>query len=427
MRHLQKLKCENCGNEPHGDDPICPVCHSTEWIWHCDRHGLHTSNSQGCEQCGILFAGSRYYREADLASALIKNWENACQSVGNKVLARWAEAGLGNDDLAKQFDFLAQQAESQPDAALTATLARLDPNAPLYWRGRILSQMDFLAKGEPQSFADPDLARSILATGFSEWISDNSAAKWTRDIVNRCRERATTLGLTDINLATPLQWWWLLADEESLRLAAEKIRKLYVSATDARLASLFSKAELTVIEALALGTAPQDRLLMVGQAWDELVRLLIPTLDDLANKARQRPCSRLELQAVEQEIAEVLEMLRKQREQFRPRQAFLAEPPELLKATQSVRLELLHAFKDHDQAQARIKQLKNLINRGHIKTALVQAASDGPVIDNFSDLNLEFIESARVQYRLRRRRLLMAVIILAAGFILTLIVKLFFK
>ena len=120
MTHLRRVKCQNCGNSPHGDEPVCTVCHSPVWIWHCDRHGLPALEGLGCQQCGILFAGRAYYWESDLAAALTCEWVYARQVVVAKSLALWAKTGLCNDRLAKRLGFLAQQAETQPDAAVTA-------------------------------------------------------------------------------------------------------------------------------------------------------------------------------------------------------------------------------------------------------------------------------------------------------------------
>ncbi len=367
-----------------------------------------------------------YYREADLAVALTGDWDKAREAVGVKAVARWAETGLGNDGLAKRLDFLARQSEMQPDAALTATLTHLDPQAPLHWRGRVLSQMDFVAKGEPIAFADAKLASSILGSAFWEWITDHSAAPWLGAIVKCCQERAAILGWSEIGAATPLQWWWLLAQPAALQNAAAKIRAAYVSSKDVRITSLFSKKELTVAEALLLGTAPLEQLLTVESAWEELVSLIMPTLSDLESRARQRPAMRKNLEAVEQELADILGLLRKQREELRPRQAHLPEPLGLLETTESVRLALHQAFTAHDLAIAAIREVRELVARGHVRRAVAEAVEVRQKTAVFSDLSLDFVAEAEVQYRQRRQRLVAVGVILAVGMIVTLIIIKFF-
>jgi hypothetical protein len=88
---------------------------------------------------------------------------------------------------------------------------------------------------------------------------------------------------------------------------------------------------------------------------------------------------------------------------------------------------LHQALQAHDRAQMEIRRLRNLINRGHNKRAVALAATVRPLIAEFSDLNLDFVQQAEFQYHKQRRRILILGGIWAGSFILTFLIVKFFK
>jgi len=418
MRHLRKVKCGNCGSPPRSEESVCEVCFHSVWLWHCDRHGLPAEEERGCKECGYLFDGKMYFAAAELAVALGCNWNKARGEVQANRLDEWADAGLTDHDLAARLRRCTGEAARHPDQALAGVVAFMNPDGRLWWCGRAVTRDDFMPRKAPGDFQNVEIAKMVLNSGLSDWLADVPTYRWLAELREQCRRRATILGLTEFAAATPSHWWWLLAGSDALQHAAAKLKTRYVSAKDSELTLLICKDALTEDEALTLAAAPEEKLLTVEAAWRELVALSIPTLSDFEKAASERPCSRMHLEEVERELEGFLELLRKQREQLRPRQADLPDPPELTKATGGVRTVLSQSFAAHDRAQAEVRQLRQIVARGHIQQAVTDVSTVQRTIAGFSDLSLDFVRAAEVQYKRHRRRLFAVGIILGVGILL---------
>ena len=140
--------------------------------------------------------------------------------------------------------------------------------------------------------------------------------------------------------------------------------------------------------------------------WVFLCNDFMAQMAELNRRIQQRPCTRGDLKNIGVEFDNCLALLQKKREKLRSRNSFLSDPPNFGSVVHCFRATLRKVCIEHEKAVAHIVRLRNLTNRGHIKMAVSQAPLVRTTIKDFSDLNLDFVEQAEVQYRIQRRRLL---------------------
>lgn len=418
MHHLRRKKCRIDGYEPASGEEVCRTCGGTTWTWYCNRHGKETSCELGCDECGFRFEGETYFDAAKLAAALAGRWEAARELETSGAIARWIEHGLADSKLALHLKGLKGNHDLDSDARLLITLACLDPSGPLRWRGKALSQMNFVASGAPRKFEGADLANSILGRGVGQWLGGHAAAGWLERVEGQCRQRAQILALKGLRDLDPEKWWWLLAEPEALYSAAKKVRGQYVGSRNADLSTLFTKHALTALEALRLAAAPPEDLISAGDMWKELVHQVIEALAKWEERARRRPITQKELQAIEHEVEETLTTLHKRREELRLRDPDLNLPPAFLEAREAVRAALHESTEAHAQAVAAVERIRNLAQRGHLRLAKEEAAKINGALAQYEDLNLLFLEDEAQKCARELRRLRMLATSLAALMIL---------
>lgn len=163
-----------------------------------------------------------------------------------------------------------------------------------------------------------------------------------------------------------------------------------------------------------------------GTVWANLSQSFMGRLPEFERRARQRPCERSALEMVEQEFDQDLALLRSKREQLRTRKAFLPDPPEFSEAIHRVRASLRQAYADHKNASSIVRRLRELVERGHVRRALVEAVTVGAKASEFTDLDFSFIADAeRRMSRTRRCWLAIAAIFVIGTAIMIIISKLF--
>lgn len=155
--------------------------------------------------------------------------------------------------------------------------------------------------------------------------------------------------------------------------------------------------------------------------WTSLSQSFLAKLPDFERRIQQRPCKRSDLETVGEEFNRGFTLLRRRREEMRSRNAFLPDPPNMGGAVHRVRAALRMAYGEHKKAAAVVRQIQELVERGHIRRA-AEAAKRRGVIVEFSDLNLDFVAEAEVQYRRQVRRLIIMGFTLAAGMVLVAII-----
>jgi hypothetical protein len=326
---------------------------------------------------------------------------------------------LGNTGLATDLHFFAQHAGKEPDAALAATLISLDPNLTLQWRDRTLSRQDFETFGEPTDFPNTELARSVLLSGLTGWISNHSPSSWLKELAANCTARSPYL-VFPMQIPTPLQWWWLLATPETLQRLARRAKAQYYTSKNERIAHLLKKDDLSDIEALMIAATPSSEMLNAEDAWAHLLKKTANQLAELELKTRLRPCTRMHLEAVRGEHRGILAALLSEREQLRKHQVRLLEPPEIKMASDVVSKTLREAFAAYDLAQASVRNLKTLVKQGHIERATSEAAKVRRECQPFSDLSLDFLDEGKLKYKRHRKTLITAATAIAIAIITSL-------
>lgn len=426
MHHIRRIACNACGNAPFSEVPECVVCGSSKWNYQCDRHGLPAVEGLGCDRCGYSFAGKIFFDPVSLAAKLLTAWDESLHAFQTRPLVQWAEDGLQDSLLSKRllsFDFAAT---ADPEIVFSASLAALNPCAQLHWRGSKLLPTDLAASGLPAEFEKHELARKIIGSQLPEWTHDIPACRWLSEIQVQCRLRAKAMGITELRTATPLQWWWLLAVPTALQATVTKIKGQFFGVRDERLGELFTKKELTDLEIIEFANASKDKFITADDFWLELGVTVIAKLTELENYARHRPRSREELEIAEREFHQHLDMLRDWRERLRHHQVNLPDPIGLPEVTERTRMALRQSFAAHDKAQASVQHLRQLIERGHIRRAAIEATAANLKVSEFSDLDLGFVAEAEHKLRHTRRRLIAIGIVLTAGILLVvIIIKLF--
>lgn len=151
----------------------------------------------------------------------------------------------------------------------------------------------------------------------------------------------------------------------------------------------------------------------------------VTSLHDLEKRVQERPCTRDGLKSLERELEEQLKTHREGDPERLPTTISGPNISELLVATDAVRIALHQGFLAHDLAQFEIEQVQELVARGHIRAAVMATNTIRHKLEDFSDLNLDFVAKAETQHDLRQERLIILGVILTAGILLaTIIVEL---
>ena len=162
--------------------------------------------------------------------------------------------------------------------------------------------------------------------------------------------------------------------------------------------------------------------------WASLSRSFMAGLPDLERRIGQRPCKRSDLENAEKEFDRSVTLLRSRQEELRVRNGFLPDPPDLAGAIHRVRATLRRTYAEHKRASSAVRHLRELIERGHVRRAEVDANEVGPKVASFSDLDLGFVAEAKREFgRTRRRLLIIGAVLTVAIFLAALIFKLFIR
>jgi len=138
--------------------------------------------------------------------------------------------------------------------------------------------------------------------------------------------------------------------------------------------------------------------------------LLIPILRDFEKRARERPCTRGGLEALEGEFEEALGKARAQGGDGPP-----ADTLETLTAADAVRVALRRGIVANERARSEILRIRQLIARGHVRAAVIESVKIRNVVAEFSDLSLDFVAEAQTENERRQQRLITLAVVLAAG------------
>src|SRR5947209_5397926 len=126
---------------------------------------------------------------------------------------------------------------------------------------------------------------------------------------------------------------------------------------------------------------------------------MISTFRGFEARAQQRPCTREDLEQLERDFEA---WLTKRREA----DVSLEDVRDIVEATDAVRLTLRRSLREHDKAQAELLRIRQLIQRGHVREAVIICNDLRSAVAGFSDVNLDFVAEAQARHELRHRLLL---------------------
>ncbi len=108
------------------------------------HYGLEPGGETAQRKEPYKFAGRDYRDPADLAVALVENWDDATRRLTRGSITEWVKQTLRDADLAARLDDLTADRKLDEDHKLAAALLAMNPTLPLVLRGTVITP-DWLA------------------------------------------------------------------------------------------------------------------------------------------------------------------------------------------------------------------------------------------------------------------------------------------
>lgn len=108
------------------------------------HYGLEPGGEAAQRKEPYRFAGRDYRDPADLAVALVENWDDATRRLTRGSIGEWVKTVLRDADLAARLDDITRDRKLDEEQKLAAALLAMNPTLPLVLRGTVISP-DWLA------------------------------------------------------------------------------------------------------------------------------------------------------------------------------------------------------------------------------------------------------------------------------------------
>ncbi|KAF0170400.1 MAG: hypothetical protein FD161_4647 [Limisphaerales bacterium] len=108
------------------------------------HYGLEAGGEASIRKEPYKFAGRDYRDPAELAVALVENWDDATRRLTRGSIADWVKNVLRDADLGARLDDITADRKLDEDQKLAAALLAMDPTLPLVLRGTVITP-DWLA------------------------------------------------------------------------------------------------------------------------------------------------------------------------------------------------------------------------------------------------------------------------------------------
>lgn len=103
------------------------------------HYGLEAGGEASLRKEPYKFAGRDYRDPAELAVALVENWDDATRRLTRGSIADWAKNVLRDADLGERLENITADRRLDEDQKLAAALLAMDPTLPLVLRGTVIT------------------------------------------------------------------------------------------------------------------------------------------------------------------------------------------------------------------------------------------------------------------------------------------------
>ncbi|PAW91071.1 MAG: hypothetical protein B9S33_01120 [Pedosphaera sp. Tous-C6FEB] len=103
------------------------------------HYGLEAGGEASVRKEPYKFAGRDYRDPAELAVALVENWDDATRRLMRGSIADWAKNVLRDADLGERLENITADRKLDEDQKLAAALLAMDPTLPLVLRGTVIT------------------------------------------------------------------------------------------------------------------------------------------------------------------------------------------------------------------------------------------------------------------------------------------------
>lgn len=173
------------------------------------HYGLEPGGEAAQRKEPYKFAGRDYRDPADLAVALVENWDDATRRLTRGSITDWVKNILRDADLAARLDDITGDRKLDEDQKLAAALLALNPTLPLVLRGIVITPDWLAANAAVQHLPALRLSHPGTVADAKDTTGDDI------DLVRRAIELVRTA-----QHASPMQF------ERELRIPREKAEKI---------------------------------------------------------------------------------------------------------------------------------------------------------------------------------------------------------
>lgn len=177
------------------------------------------------------FMGSKFLEPAKLAVAMAENWDEGAKYV--RYLEAWLQKEVGSHDLAVQVGEIARDKKLDPGIRLTFVLLALYPDAPVAYRGDVITR-EWLAQ-------HPETGVLFVSGSAPAWLRRLRKDEWLEELQrhwNEIRDQLKSYRAEyDDELASRLI---LTPAEQVLSMGAEEKNK-YIRSTDREIHAILEK------------------------------------------------------------------------------------------------------------------------------------------------------------------------------------------
>lgn len=103
------------------------------------HYGLESGGEASLRKEPYKFAGRDYRDPAELAVALVENWDDAMRRLTRGSISEWVKNVLRDADLGARLDDIVADRKLDEDQKLAAALLAMDPTLPLVLRGTVIT------------------------------------------------------------------------------------------------------------------------------------------------------------------------------------------------------------------------------------------------------------------------------------------------
>jgi UDP-2,3-diacylglucosamine pyrophosphatase LpxH len=136
----------------------------------------------------------------------------------------------------------------------------------------------------------------------------------------------------------------------------------------------------------------------------------VSTLREIERRAHARPCSRHDLRSLEAELELCVQEFRRGREVVREKVVIDSEPKQVRQAIHAARIAIKRAVEEHSVAAIEVSRIEHLVRCGHVHQAAIRRTQLHNTA-KFTDLKLDFVDTAFAQQAQRGYRLVTVAIL----------------